>query len=102
MPTGTAPIKLGGAVNESRGRLCALETAAGVVEACPGSMCPFWESGGAVLQETCAVERLGILAIPAAVECFREVRRELDLDSRGAAGRRALRRALPTDLREEE
>ncbi len=82
--------------------MCVLEAAAGVVEPCDGPSCPFWEPGGAMLQETCAVERLGILAIPAAVECFRETRRELELDATSSARRQAFRRFLPADLEENQ
>lgn len=40
---------------------CNLRLAAsGAVEACPEDRCVFWESGGAVLQGDCLIERLGI------------------------------------------
>jgi len=42
------------------GSLCALQYAAGRVEACPGPVCPFWEEGGAVVEAGCAVQRLGL------------------------------------------
>ena len=41
-------------------RLCALQYAAGRVEACPRARCPFWEPGGAVLEDGCLIERLGL------------------------------------------
>src|SRR6266540_5325444 len=41
-------------------KLCALQDAAGRVEACPGEGCPFWEEGGAVLEGGCAIERLSL------------------------------------------
>lgn len=39
------------------GRLCALQYAAGRVEPCR-TVCPFWESGGAVVDRGCMLERL--------------------------------------------
>lgn len=41
-------------------RICALHQAVGTIEACPGSSCPFWEEGGAVVEPGCAFERLGL------------------------------------------
>lgn len=43
-----------------KGVLCALQYAAGRIEACPGPACPFWEEGGAVVEPGCAIERLGL------------------------------------------
>jgi hypothetical protein len=40
--------------------LCALHHAEGTIEACPGSSCPFWEDGGAVVPAGCSFERLGL------------------------------------------
>jgi hypothetical protein len=39
---------------------CALQDAAGRVEACPGGTCPFWADGAGGLPGVCAVERLGL------------------------------------------
>lgn len=35
-----------------------LQDVAGRSEACPGSRCPFWEPGGAVLDAGCFLERM--------------------------------------------
>ena len=40
--------------------LCALQYAAGRIEICHGSACPFWEEGGAVLPGGCIIQRLGL------------------------------------------
>lgn len=48
-------------MNEPDPKHCTLTLAArGEVEVCPEGLCAFWESGGAVLQGNCLVERLGI------------------------------------------
>jgi hypothetical protein len=42
-------------------RNCTLRLAAeGTIEACPRERCAFWEPGGAVLEGSCLVERLGV------------------------------------------
>lgn len=38
--------------------LCRLQDLANRVETCPGSACPFWEDGGAVLESGCLLARL--------------------------------------------
>lgn len=48
------------AEGETAAKRCALQDAAGRVEACPGTGCPFWEEGGAVLEGGCAIERLSL------------------------------------------
>ena len=46
------------AESETAAKRCALQDAAGRVEACPRGGCPFWEEGGAVVEGGCAIERL--------------------------------------------
>lgn len=40
--------------------LCILRSATDVLEPCPQERCAFWESGGAVLEGGCVIERLGV------------------------------------------
>jgi len=48
-------------MNDVETRACSLRLAArGELERCPEDRCAFWEAGGAVVQATCLVERLGI------------------------------------------
>ena len=39
---------------------CSLREAVGEREVCPGADCAFWETGGAVVEAGCAIERLGV------------------------------------------
>ena len=39
---------------------CSLKEAIGERELCPGRDCAFWEEGGAVIEEGCGIERLGV------------------------------------------
>lgn len=39
-------------------RRCSLQSAVGHVQPCPGSHCPFWDEGGAVLEGGCMLERM--------------------------------------------
>ncbi len=39
---------------------CTLRLAMGVIEACPGERCAFWEPGGAVVEGGCLIERQGV------------------------------------------
>lgn len=61
-------------------KTCALRLAAeGRSEACPGGRCAFWESGGAVLEGNCIVERLGVdLRTPDLAGYLLEVRERLE------------------------
>jgi hypothetical protein len=48
-------------MNAPSPKTCSLRLAAfREIEVCPENRCAFWESGGAVLQGNCLVERLGI------------------------------------------
>jgi hypothetical protein len=48
-------------MNAPQPKTCSLRLAAfREIELCPENRCAFWESGGAVLQGNCLVERLGI------------------------------------------
>jgi hypothetical protein len=48
-------------MNEVEPRACSLRLAArGELERCPEERCAFWEAGGAVMQGSCLIERLGI------------------------------------------
>ena len=68
---------------------CALQDAAGRVEACPGEGCPFWEEGGAVLEGGCAIERLSLdlARRPELAQYLLEIRLGLDRARRGGDGR---------------
>ena len=70
-------------------RACALQDAAGRVEACPGESCPFWEEGGAVLEGGCAIERLSLdlARRPELAQYLLEIRLGLDRARRGGDGR---------------
>ena len=61
--------------------LCALQFAAGRIEACPGGGCPFWEEGGAVLPGGCMIQRLALdlERRPELAHALLQVRRKLDL-----------------------
>ena len=39
---------------------CDLAAAVGEQEVCPGAWCVFWEEGGSVIEQGCAIERLGV------------------------------------------
>jgi hypothetical protein len=48
-------------MSTTEAKSCKLNLAAdGVFEDCPGDRCAFWEPGGAVVEGTCLIERLGI------------------------------------------
>ena len=73
-------------------RACALQDAAGRVEACPGSGCPFWEEGGAVLTAGCLLERLSLdlARRHELAQQLLELRYRLDSGASGAAAGRSL------------
>ncbi|MGZ8716096.1 MAG: hypothetical protein ACXWYO_03190, partial [Gaiellaceae bacterium] len=70
-------------------RLCRLDALAGREQLCPGSACPFWEPGGAVLPGRCAFERLDFAGRPALVVELLRVREQLDAAASGAEESRA-------------
>jgi hypothetical protein len=41
-------------------KLCRMKLTLGEVEACPEGACPFWETGGALIDDGCGLERLGL------------------------------------------
>jgi hypothetical protein len=43
-----------------RSRICHLDFGAGRIAECPRDSCSFWETGTAVLEPGCAIERLGL------------------------------------------
>lgn len=47
-------------MSQIESKSCVLRLATGVIEACPGERCAFWESGGAVVEGGCLLERLGV------------------------------------------
>jgi hypothetical protein len=48
-------------MNQVTSKDCTLRLAAdGIKEPCPRERCAFWEPGGAVLEGTCLIERLGV------------------------------------------
>jgi hypothetical protein len=67
---------------------CSLREAVEEQELCPGSLCFFWETGGAVVEPGCAIERLGV-----PVQKQRDLARHLlDLRLRGEEVRTAAER----------
>jgi len=86
-------------------KLCVLQYAAGRVEACARGHCPFWEEGGVVVGEGCALQRLGLdlERNPELVSWLLKVRRRLDEAKTPAQRKGALelfQRLLPPDLRD--
>lgn len=77
---------------------CSLRLVAeGAVEACPHEACAFWQPGGAVVDGTCMIERLGIdLRTPDLASYLLETRERLeqarDLAEAEAAHREFARR----------
>ena len=81
-------------------RRCALQRAVGRVEHCPGTACPFWEDGGAIVAAGCAIERLGVnLSSPQLAGQLLELRAELEGARRdGVRAPRSLFELLDLDL----
>lgn len=73
-------------------RLCRLDTLAGREQVCPAEGCPFWESGGAVLQSRCVFERIDLAGRPAFVAELLRLRDELNAAASGADERSARHR----------
>ncbi len=59
-------------------RLCRLERIRGRVEACPEERCPFWESGGAIVEGGCAFERVDLPDNPELADWLLEIRAKLE------------------------
>lgn len=90
-------------MNDSELRHCTLRLAAhGEIEECPEDRCAFWESGGAVLQGNCLVERLGIdVRDTELAEYLLEVRERLERargSSESEAAHREFARRLGRDV----
>ena len=68
---------------------CALEHAVGRAAPCPGSLCAFWEPGGAVLAGRCAFERLDMSGRTELAHELLRVRDLLETPAREAAEREA-------------
>jgi hypothetical protein len=90
-------------MNDSELKRCTLRLAAhGEVEVCPEDRCAFWESGGAVLQGNCLVERLGIdVRDTELAEYLLEVRERLERardSSESEAAHREFARRLGRDV----
>jgi hypothetical protein len=83
-------------------RLCSLAHAVGDDEECPRGWCAFWETGGAVAEPGCAIERLGIdTRDPVLARYLLDLRRELEAARDAEAARAALDRLAelaPADL----
>jgi hypothetical protein len=83
-------------------RFCSLSVAAGEDAECPRGWCAFWETGGAVVEPGCAIERMGVdLREPQLARYLLDLRRELESARDAEAARAALERLAelaPPDL----
>ena len=83
-------------------RFCSLSVAAGEDAECPRGWCAFWETGGAVVEPGCAIERMGVdLRDPQLARYLLDLRRELESVRDAEAARAALERLAeltPPDL----
>jgi hypothetical protein len=83
-------------------RFCSLSVAAGEDAECPRGWCAFWETGGAVVEPGCAIERMGVdLREPQLARYLLDLRRELESARDAEAARAALERLgelAPADL----
>jgi hypothetical protein len=81
---------------------CSLAQAVGNDEECPRGWCAFWETGGAVVEPGCAIERLGVdMRDPRLARYLLDLRRELESARDAEAARAALDRlaeVAPADL----
>jgi hypothetical protein len=83
-------------------RLCRIKLTLGEVEPCPKGACPFWETGGALIDEACGLERQGLdLDRPDLAQYLVELRARLerarDAEERAEA-RRAFAELVPPEL----
>jgi hypothetical protein len=83
-------------------RFCSLSVAAGEDAECPRGWCAFWETGGAVVEPGCAIERMGVdLREPQLARYLLDLRRGLESARDAEAARAALERLAelaPPDL----
>ena len=83
-------------------KLCSLTVAVGNDAECPRGWCAFWETGGAVVEPGCAIERLGVdLSDPLLARYLLNLRRELESirDTEAARAAKArLAEVAPPDL----
>jgi hypothetical protein len=79
-------------------KLCRLQYTAGRVEACPGSACPFWDPGGAVLQGRCSLDGIDLVARADVAHLLLHIRKDLELAETHAevSSRRLFYRLLET------
>jgi hypothetical protein len=74
-------------------RFCSLSVAAGEDAECPRGWCAFWETGGALVEPGCAIERLGVdVRDPQLARYLLDLRRELESVRDAEAARAALER----------
>ena len=81
-------------MNRDGPRLCRIKLALDDVEACPEGACPYWETGGAIVEAGCGLERLPLdLANPDLALHLIELRNVLET-VRDASERKAARQAF--------
>ena len=68
---------------------CALDHAVGRTAPCPGSLCAFWEPGGAVLAGRCAFEQIDMSGRTELAHELLRIRDLLETPARVAADREA-------------
>lgn len=75
-------------------KICRIMHTLHEVEPCPEGACPFWEAGGALLEEGCGLERLALdVDRPDVAAYLVELRRALE-DARDIREREAARRTF--------
>jgi hypothetical protein len=75
-------------------RLCRIKLTVHELEVCPEGACPFWETGGAVVEPGCGLERMKLdLDRPDLAEYLVELRRTLET-ARDAVEREEARQAF--------
>jgi hypothetical protein len=83
-------------------KLCTIQFAVGEVEACGQGACPFWEEGGAALDASCGLERLGLdLERPDVAGYLLELRSQLEIarsHEEQAEARRVFAAVVPADI----
>jgi hypothetical protein len=84
-------------------KACRLDALSGRNSGCPRDACPFWEPGGAVIDPSCAFERLDLAGRPGIVAELLRMRAQL-MATASAAEERCARLSLHrllSDSREE-
>jgi hypothetical protein len=89
-------------VIEHERKICSLHLALRQREECPGAACPFWEEGGALLDEACVIERLSLDAHgPSLAGYLLELRAQLESardNSERQAAWRLFAQVVPPDI----